>query len=147
MKIIIMIMLVITMISCDYVNQDDMFISNFDRIVYDENDIYNLVSKEIIYKHDAIDRWQTPVETWDKKTGDCEDKAILMIQLIYQELNDEAYLITVIIEGNGHAVVLYKGIIYDPTWNITYLYNDYPYEIIHKIGYNSLIDEIAVRRY
>lgn len=37
------------------------------------NDFWN---NSITFKDDEIDYWQTPQETWDKKTGDCEDFAI-----------------------------------------------------------------------
>lgn len=33
---------------------------------------------------DQVEYWQTPMETWTKRSGDCEDGAILMLALAYR---------------------------------------------------------------
>lgn len=47
-------------------------------------EIDNYVFNNIKYVHDNGDEWQTPEETLSKRTGDCEDMAILWLYLANQ---------------------------------------------------------------
>ena len=75
-------------------------------------------SKNITYKSDTErnDFWQTPQQTYDKRTGDCDDYCLLFMQLVY-ELGYEPELIGIKIklkgETIGHMVVKIDDIIYD----------------------------------
>jgi hypothetical protein len=75
-------------------------------------------SKNITYKSDAErnDYWQTPQQTYDKRTGDCDDFCLMFVQLAH-ELGYEPELIGIKIktrgEITGHMVVKIDDIIYD----------------------------------
>lgn len=75
-------------------------------------------SKNITYKSDfeRNDYWQTPQQTYDKRTGDCDDFCLLFVQLAH-ELGHEPELIGIKIkirgEIQGHMVVKIDNVIYD----------------------------------
>ncbi len=87
----------------------------------DTNDFWN---KSVVYKAEkpsdigkTIDIWQTPEETWKKKTGDCEDFAIAKYyDLIASGVDREKLSLAWVIMSNkaytknkyeSHVVVLY----------------------------------------
>jgi len=82
------------------------------------SDIMNIL-KEITPKEDEGDYWQTPEQTLERKTGDCEDYAILFMYLAYKYLNRNSSLIEIQYNGHedAHAVVRMKdsGAWVDPT--------------------------------
>lgn len=64
-------------------------------------------------KRDDTDYWQTPKQTYDYETGDCEDYCILFMQLVF-ELNYNPELIIIILDNDiQHAVVKIENNYYD----------------------------------
>ena len=57
--------------------------------------------------------WQTPEETWNKKTGDCEDISLLIAYCCKQILNIEPDMVRINIRGNLHIIIHYDNIYYD----------------------------------
>lgn len=55
-------------------------------------DCWDIVASSITYKKDLGDHWQTAEETWEKKTGDCEDMNILLTNMLRKN-GYEAYLV------------------------------------------------------
>jgi hypothetical protein len=101
---------------------------------------WTYVARNINYKHDTDDEyWQTPSETYTLKTGDCEDKAILLMHLmdrlgISTELAAIGYLTgTVPI----HALIKSKGMLLEPA-----VPNYYPSEGIKVYELYSYKDTI-----
>ena len=84
--------------------------------VSSELDALRWVANEIHYKSDdplnKDDAWQLPHETYEKRTGDCEDQAALLLYLIYIELEIETvrFILT-----ENHALVRIGDVYYDPT--------------------------------
>ena len=65
--------------------------------------------------------WQPPEVTLQRGTGDCEDKAILLMQIVHDQFGDQPELAIVDItsgpdKGIRHAVALIRGMFYDPTY-------------------------------
>lgn len=49
--------------------------------------------ENIIFKYDILDEWQLPEETLSLKTGDCEDKAILILDIIAKQFGEKGDLV------------------------------------------------------
>src|SRR3989304_1902078 len=87
----ILILIIVAVFGCYWQPPDDYF------PVYDEIPLLGFTSPieigwwnywNIQYKTDSIspEYWQSPLQTYSWKTGDCEDFAILMMYFIYREL-------------------------------------------------------------
>jgi len=62
--------------------------------------------------------WQTPEETWNKKTGDCEDISMLIAYCCKQILNIEPDIVRISKESRtgeyfNHVIIYYDNIYYD----------------------------------
>lgn len=94
-------------------------------------DINSWVYSNIEYKVDSddifYDFWQYPYETIQKRTGDCEDQAILFQALAKKKLGKDVVLLWIYTKDfmYCHMVVLYDDTVYDPTINTTYRLIDY----------------------
>ena len=102
-------------------------------------DICTWVHENIKYKPDATNYWQSPEETLSLKTGDCEDLAILMIQLCKEKLDIEGFLVVTYKQLpdklSYHTVTLFDTV-YDPTSGTSD--NLYGYNILFMLSYNDL---------
>lgn len=99
-----------------------------------ENDVnYEIIEiwieENIEYKRDESkteDDWQTPIETIDIGTGDCEDKAILFLFLANQYLGIKGYL---------QGVYFFKSDIY----HMTAVVDDYWYGMNTNFSYEYTV--------
>lgn len=81
--------------------------------IEEPDDIARWIYANIKYEWDYVDHWQTPKETMDSRTGDCEDMAILYINILYVRFGVKADMALVnddgrqIVDGGwyNHAVV------------------------------------------
>lgn len=104
--------------------------------------ILKFVHLYIDYKSDKSvwnveEKWQTPMETWGMKTGDCEDGALLIYALAkYYEIPDiQLYIVAGEVGNNqGHCYIVYiseeDGLGYPIDWCYWYdqsVRMDYPY--------------------
>jgi predicted transglutaminase-like cysteine proteinase len=66
--------------------------------------------RRIAYRRETGDIWQRPALTWQKKSGDCEDHALLLTDSL-RSLGYEARAVHGTHKGQGHAwvVVNFKG--------------------------------------
>ena len=112
-------------------------------IINDEIDIMN-VCKGIEYRTDFAvwgvgEYWQTPGETLELMTGDCEDVAILYMYLAHKYLKVDYYFMGIRSEGGDHALLSRENIIIDPTFK--YLINLYSIycdaEIVEYLDYGE----------
>ena len=77
-------------------------------------DISQWIAARTTYKDDGeIQYVQSPLETYQLQTGDCEDYAVFMMYLIHQELGGEPFLITGMRLDVCHAWVKYNGRYYE----------------------------------
>lgn len=90
---------------------------------YIMTDILRWVNKNIKYKSDSViwkmsDKWQTPEETLNLKTCDCEDGAILMYAMaIYKNIPvNRLLLFCGSVVGGGHCWLGYKSTEYPLNW-------------------------------
>lgn len=79
---------------------------------------------------DPDDHWQYPAETLQKKGGDCEDKAFLLLSMLIKAGIKEAQGVKGRYLGQGHMWVEYNGYILDPSRK-----NTRPIPIKKSIGY------------
>lgn len=103
----------------------------------------------ITYVADVRDEWQTPLETWVLKTGDCEDIAILSMYICNAKFGIKPTFIGLIFPvGLGHAIYEYDGIRYDPTLGGTYNPANYPQEVSREIvfDYDKVMHEAEYHR-
>lgn len=90
------------------------------------------VKNNITYIADNNDSWQTPIETFNRGGGDCEDFAILFLWLYYQytgEKNIEMRSLKVS-DNHGHIVVFWNNEYYLETGNELIENSNY---VIHEI--------------
>jgi len=151
--ITIIILIIISMIGCEFHNQEindpsDIIVQN--DYTYDfENDIDvpNLkmalsYARNIKYLRDKEnhDYWQTPEETYNLKTGDCEDFAIFLLYIVWTKLNiDDCYLVLINKDNKGcHAIVQIDGTYYEPQigYEVHNLTDD---DILCKAHYTEVI--------
>jgi len=111
MKYIIIILLCALFISCTV---------NYEKYDFDDNinpatmhDAY-LYAVHIKYKKDYGNVWQTPEVTYRLRTGDCEDKAILMAYLWEKYFDIESELVILWSGWGWHVAVKYNSKWYDP---------------------------------
>jgi hypothetical protein len=124
MKAIVPIILAVLFTSCEpmfnsiidemnYNNIDGMELYNGDfSDIGEPKDIARWIAKNIGYKYDNGDYWQSPKETMNRGTGDCEDMAILYINILYVKFGIKSDLALIqesrqVVEGGkyNHAVV------------------------------------------
>ena len=94
--------------------------------------ILKFVKENISYKKDqeiwgVVEKWQTPEETWNLKTGDCEDGAILGYK-IAEEVgipDFQIYITAGLVMGGGHCYLVYvsdrNGLEYPIDWCYWYV--------------------------
>jgi hypothetical protein len=98
--------------------------------------ICNYIDSSYTYEYDAVGYCKNPEETFNSRKGDCEDFAVLFLNICYYKYNIKGSIVLINtnelpylypksrnIVGGGeinHAVVLFNGIIYDPSFPIDY---------------------------
>jgi len=138
MKKIILLVVLISLSGCQLVNEiaDVVYEDRFsnqeltDFHLEDENfktieDIGRFLRDNIIWESGTSTPVQSPKETWEKKTGNCEDFSVLFIDIAFFELGIKCELVLVdqnemerarTIEAEGiinHAIIRYSDIIYE----------------------------------
>ena len=102
-----------------------------------KDDLFQWVCDNIKYKREKKDYWKLPSETLNDKCGDCEDGAILLASLFLSVLPKREWwrVFVYIFEEPAHAVVVYRGKVYDWTqkavfplsqtksWKLWYMFN------------------------
>jgi len=77
--------------------------------------LYDFVCRNIDYRRDVGEFWQTPPETL-RGYGDCEDCAILLTSLIRAGGAPNAHVALGNFQGYGHSWVTGNGLIYETTY-------------------------------
>lgn len=77
-------------------------------------DVMQWVSSEITYYSDSIhypadEYWQSPVQTYVWRHGDCEDYAILALYLVHRDVGIDGALAMGSYDGHGHGWVVVEG--------------------------------------
>lgn len=91
-------------------------------------------------EHAQLEYWQSPNETMELLTGDCDDYAILLMYLLNQAFGWEAEMALVKLEGHGfHHFVVYEGHIYDYVYQ--FQENEYlvEYTELHRYSYDYVM--------
>lgn len=115
------------------------------------DDAWKYVAWEIHFAYDddvwgQQDFWQTPSETYELKTGDCEDKSILFMHL----LDRMGYNPRIVFIGNSstvanHAIVELNGIYYEPQIYHSYLKKS-SITIVATYSYKGVLDVMPTYR-
>ena len=93
--------------------QFDLYYGDFGA-VNGMHDVYKFVFTNLEYELDTVEYWMGPEETLNKGIADCEDYAILMINILYVELGVEANMHIIYIgDGMYHAIIGFDGDYYD----------------------------------
>ena len=107
--------LFILILSC-VVPEVDYFTFNYPQFDNMDNAAF-WVSRNIDYKKDSYDNWKLPQETIRDGNGDCEDQAILLMNIMKYQKGYKPDLVVVEINVNGrsqlHAIVKHKNKYYD----------------------------------
>jgi hypothetical protein len=84
----------------------------------------NWIYNNITYKHSSYDDWQSPSTTMSLRSGDCEDMAILFVNIVYVKFGIKANIVAydstrTVVEGGSisHIIAEYDGVFYDPMIN------------------------------
>ncbi len=91
--------------------------------------ICTLVRERIRYQADKTDEWQTGEQTWERKTGDCEDFAATVRDLcLARGFNAQIVIFHAQDRNSAHAVAFGE-------WNgITWMSSNGGYEQVHNIA-------------
>ena len=76
--------------------------------------LYDWVCRNIDYRRDIGEFWQTPGETLASNLGDCEDTSLLLCSLLQNAMN--AHVALGSLEGYGHAWCQLNGEILETTY-------------------------------
>lgn len=71
--------------------------------------LFDFVCRNIDYRRDVGEFWQTPSETLARRQSDCEDTSILLTSLIRTGGDPDAYVALGSYAGYGHAWCQYRG--------------------------------------
>lgn len=101
------------------------------------NKIARYLQKNYKYKtdqdmHNQYEYWQTPLETYQLESGDCEDFALLAQELLNQ-IGITAQVYGIVIPGGAHAICIFR-------WRRAWYVFDNQY--LDKTDYNSPRDMI-----
>lgn len=113
MKALAIIALVLTLASChnfmelDYTVELPKGVDTLEAAYFYASSMTYLSDSEA---HGSVEYWQAPGETMDRRTGDCEDFAIL-----FSSLADELGYHAEVVFCFGHCVSRIDGTCYDPT--------------------------------
>lgn len=116
----------------NYVDRKDK--TRIEKIEY----ISNWVLKKIKYVAEVAgkDEWQTPIETYESRQGDCEDQAILFMYFVNRYFGYEPLLILAKGKKINHYIAEIEGIYYFNIWEEMINYQDPERWIIYlEIGY------------
>lgn len=112
------LIVLITLVGCSTsVNEDYPAI---DKRFNTFNEAWYWVVSNIEYKsdqdvHGKSEEWQTPEQTFYRKTGDCEDFASLL-GYFAKELGMSASVVRIVDSSGGHAILKVNGIYIEPTY-------------------------------
>lgn len=139
-KIIICIILLFT--ACEYFDKTEIecltdYIFNEQIQILTFEDCFKWSLHNIKQVADSEDYAQSPEETYNLKTGDCEDLCLMTQYLLYNKLNIDSHSVRVnnLKTGKGHFVIqinnqYYEAIVYKPIKNFNQKYkitNTIPY--------------------
>ena len=125
---LIFLVIMITLLGCSYAIDLTTGCEDLESLC-----LYVHVSIE--YVNEASDYFQSPIETENLRTGDCEDYTIYFMYLANKELNIKPQLVVVYITDIGfHAITEYDGVYYDPTKNM--IFKELPATWSHIISYD-----------
>ena len=123
MKTIIIILLTIIMSSC-YLDDYETIDIEFDYFIH----MVVWIKNNIDHKLDFIEEWQSPEETYRKRTGDCEDVAFLASYFLKKLNIEHDIMIGQNIESNDFHAYIYlieRDRYYDPQYGKWYTVEDY----------------------
>jgi hypothetical protein len=160
---ILIIFISILFLNCsqiyDYYERQESSVDYISNFQFNENvkiadwfNACNWVKDNIIYKKEIGDYWQTPEETMQLKTGDCEDIAILIIAITYNKtkIKMDFVLVNTLYNINtpNHAVCMvnYLSNDYICEQNGVSLKKDYKPYITNIISFDKLSNVISNRR-
>jgi hypothetical protein len=82
------------------------------------------INKNIEYKSDQenygySEYWASPEQVLNKKSGDCEDMAILLLYIAKTQFNYEGKLVSINLRycNSFHAITYIESQYYDPCWD------------------------------
>lgn len=105
-------MLLLLLFSCAFPYCENWYNIDLKKEFKDEKEIYNWVIKNIKYKKDDYDFWQLPQESLNLGTGDCEDRALLMMAIYFKVFGKKSEFWLVDTENNwmiNHAMWIVDG--------------------------------------
>mgnify|MGYP006285830685 CR=1 FL=1 len=127
MKKYLFLIITISLIGCRLIPVND-----FEYVMYE-------VNQTLTYKSDTIGYLQSPEESLELLTGDCEDYALLMLDEVWKQFNVMGYIVTIKNGENIHSIVELQGRYYDPTFCVSFEEVPEGWEIISSGSYFIVI--------
>lgn len=132
----IIVVLILSLFSCSlFYPVDYLNLSSYEAIKY-------YIKSNIKYKSDNVDFWQYPWDTINKRTGDCEDMAILFLWLSYKNFGEKGKLVMSLnSKGSLHAYAVVDKIIFNKINNYRDLYTiNYDFTFYICDLYNTILN-------
>lgn len=132
-----MIIAVILLSGCSYaIKTSENYVMDHTEYFETPEEVMEWVALNIKYKSDSWiprnDYWQSPDQTYEWRTGDCEDYAILFAYFVHELGYDPVLTAT-----ETHAMTRIGNIVYDVGGNYTIDLSKV--DVIFEIEYNELI--------
>ncbi len=99
--------------------------------------VYGVTEYKSDYDSRSIDYWQSPHETLNRKTGDCEDKALLTIYIINLKFNEKLEI--GIYQSNSDGS--YHAEPYDKNIDVTFGFLSYAYTLVDTYSYDRAMNK------
>lgn len=106
----------------------------------DMNEIHTWINTHIQYKSDTFDYWQSPAETLQLRTGDCEDFALLEKEMLLRNNvtkaeNIHLWLVQIRVKGSKtlthHIILVVDGKVLDSMYKTVVKLDDPQYQRTH----------------
>jgi hypothetical protein len=130
--------------------QTDLELYKIRKIVWFLNDFIEYTPDREVWNYKNV--WQLPETTWKLKTGDCEDKAILAMYVLYKFTGTKGNILRLKRKGGGHAILSFIHNEKELFIDADTVYNDFSilsqtYEIKEYISYEETICDTMEKEY
>lgn len=136
-----MALFMVFLFSCQ-VDWEDLYTMDHDVPGETREEFWEWMRANIVYLADEGDYWQLPHETYQLRTGDCEDQALLLMYLLWEQ-GEETELLIVEAESGTHAIVQHDLEWYEPG-GARVIYRD-QYSVKEVYTYVEAIGQAHVR--
>lgn len=141
MKIFVIITALLLVTGCSLIPENiDLSTPSLPAGVTTMDEAFRWMKDNITYTKDSpADNWQSPMETYSKRTGDCEDFSILAVAWADLMGLPATFVFVKIGDNAAHAIVRVDGVLYEP--QIGFIYTRWPdnWNIAYEADHSKIL--------